>query len=211
MKFTKKNLINFPLKLFLIHNTHLGHNIKKRNPLNNTNILGIRKKNDIFNTEKTLYSINQTLPIIIDTIANKGKILIISHNKSLIPIVQTELNKFEIPIIIGQWIYGTLTNFNHIQLKTDNKTYTQHADKLTRLPDLIILLNQQENNNYILNEINKLKIPTIALTDSNIAPTNSMYPIPFNDDSLSALTLYIHILTKTLNSGFKKHILSLKK
>ena len=55
---------------------------------------------------------------------------------------------------------------------------------MTEQPALVIVTDANEDKNAV-REANVLNIPVIALTDSNVDPTNIDYVIPMNDDSIS--------------------------
>jgi small subunit ribosomal protein S2 len=52
-----------------------------------------------------------------------------------------------------------------------------------------------------IKEAKKLKIPIVALVDTNANPTLVEYPIPSNDDSIKTITLFTTYLESAINSG----------
>ena len=52
-----------------------------------------------------------------------------------------------------------------------------------------------------LAEARKLKIPIIAITDSNINPDKIDYPIPANDDALKSISLITKVIADAIISG----------
>ena len=50
----------------------------------------------------------------------------------------------------------------------------------------------------------KLKIPIVAILDSNSDPTGINYPIPGNDDARRSIELYCELLKDTINDAKKK-------
>lgn len=70
------------------------------------------------------------------------------------------------------------TCFQGLIKKNQNQSFLAFHEK----PDLIFLLNPNENHNVIL-EANKLHIPVIALTESNTNLQGINYPIPVNNYS----------------------------
>ena len=70
--------------------------------------------------------------------------------------------------------------FSRINEKANNKTILAFYEK----PDLIFLVNPNENQNIIL-EANKLHIPIIAFTESNTNLKGITYPIPLNIYSMN--------------------------
>ena len=48
---------------------------------------------------------------------------------------------------------------------------------------------------------NKLKIPVVAIVDTNANPENIDYVIPGNDDALRSISLYKKYFTETINDA----------
>lgn len=115
-----------------------------------------------------------------------------------------------------RWIPGTITNFTEVikqiageqELEIDlgdapTGRKLNINDKSLIKPDLVILLNPIDNRNCI-QECIKLRIPTIALCDTNMEPSLVTYPIPCNDDSTRASSLIVGALSRAAESGVRK-------
>ena len=88
------------------------------------------------------------------------------------------------------------TCFEGLIRKEHNKTILAFYEK----PDLIFLVNPNENQNIIL-EANKLHIPIIAFTESNTNLKGITYPIPLNTYSMNFVYYCLKKLIKiSLNS-----------
>ena len=75
--------------------------------------------------------------------------------------------------------------------------------KMKGIPDLIFII----DTNYekiAIKEAAKLKIPIIAVLDTNSDPTGIDYPIPGNDDARRAINLYCDLLKQTILSAQKE-------
>jgi len=55
-----------------------------------------------------------------------------------------------------------------------------------------------------LNEANKLKLPVVALVDTNADPTHVRYPIPCNDDAIKTLELMADYFEAAVTTGKAK-------
>jgi len=66
--------------------------------------------------------------------------------------------------------------------------------KIKKLPDLLIVIDIKKNKNAIL-EANKLKIPVVAIVDTNDVIKNIDFPIPGNDDSFKSINFFITKIT----------------
>lgn len=78
---------------------------------------------------------------------------------------------------------------------------------VTRLPDLCIFLNTQNNileMHTAVKDSAKMSIPTIGIVDTNCNPNLITYPVPGNDDSPSAIELYCKLFKSAILLGKAK-------
>ena len=132
------------------------------------------------------------------------------------------------PFVVERWLGGTFTNFKIISERTrflrdgeekmktgeygkytkfEQMKIAEELDRLetkmggikhmTKLPAAIFVTGVIEDNLAIQEACNK-KIPIIALVDTNVDPSQIDYPIPSNEDAVSALRLMISYVTKAV-------------
>ncbi len=53
----------------------------------------------------------------------------------------------------------------------------------------------------MVKEANKLKIPVVAIVDTNADPDGVLYPIPGNDDAIKSLTYLINKVKSAIIEG----------
>lgn len=70
--------------------------------------------------------------------------------------------------------------------------------EMPKVPDIVIIVGQNRER-IAVHECLKLKIPTIAIVDTNCDPTLADFIIPGNDDSLSSVSFLLKELTKSIN------------
>ena len=73
---------------------------------------------------------------------------------------------------------------------------------MTEQPAAVVVVDAIEDKNAI-KEANVLKIPVIAITDSNVDPSSIDYIIPANDDSIKATKLILSYVTEAIKEGKK--------
>jgi len=139
--------------------------------------------------------------------------------------------ELHLPGVWEEWVGGTFTNFremakrikyfNDMEAKQASgelekytkkerhefsKTYAKMRKKweglkaLKKLPDVVILSNIYENA-LALKEARSMRIPVIAITDSNTDPLLADYPIPANDDAVTSLTFVLNKIKEAILSG----------
>ena len=73
---------------------------------------------------------------------------------------------------------------------------------MTEQPAAVIVVDADEDMNAI-REANGLHIPVIALTDTNVDPSNIDYVIPCNDDAIKATKLMLDYFVEAVKEGKK--------
>ena len=59
------------------------------------------------------------------------------------------------------------------------------------------------SNKDLLNNVKKLRIPIIAVLDTNSDPTGIDFPVPGNDDARRSINLYCDLLKNTIKDAEK--------
>merc|ERR1711991_789057 len=165
-----------------------------------------------------------------------GKVLIVSTKRQAseqVSELAKETNQFYVNY---RWLGGMLTNWNTIQnsikrfkklnteLSKDDTGFTKkeilkfgkERDKLQRslggisemkkIPDLIFIIDTNIES-LAVQEAKKLKIPIIAILDTNSDPTDIDFPIPGNDDARRSINLYCELIKQTIADA-EKHIVN---
>lgn len=76
-----------------------------------------------------------------------------------------------------------------------------------RLPDMCIFFHTHDKMNEPhagLNEASKMLIPTVAICDTDIDPSQITFPIPGNDDSMTSVQLYVRLFKEAIMRGKNK-------
>jgi small subunit ribosomal protein S2 len=75
--------------------------------------------------------------------------------------------------------------------------------ELNARPGVVVIFDIVSDVNA-LREANKLKLPVVALVDTNADPTNVTHPIPCNDDAIKALQLMADYFQAAVETGKAK-------
>lgn len=73
------------------------------------------------------------------------------------------------------------------------------------LPDIIFVIDTNKEA-IAVQEANKLKIPVVAILDSNSSPEGIAYPIPGNDDAMRAIHLYCNLVSAAVLDGIQAEL-----
>ncbi|MCV3754231.1 30S ribosomal protein S2 [Ureaplasma zalophigenitalium] len=151
-----------------------------------------------------------------------------TRGKIVKDIVQAEAERTDSFYVTQRWLGGTLTNFNNInnsirkynrnlsRIENDDiSKYTKkeqleiqkETDKLAKfyggiknmraLPDVIVIVDPVNDINAV-REARKLKIPVIALANTNADPTLIDYIIPINNYAIKSIALILGVLADAI-------------
>jgi small subunit ribosomal protein S2 len=70
------------------------------------------------------------------------------------------------------------------------------------LPDILFVIDTNKEA-IAVQEANKLRIPVVAILDSNSSPDGIAYPIPGNDDAMRAIHLYSDLVAQSVLDGLQ--------
>jgi small subunit ribosomal protein S2 len=140
------------------------------------------------------------------------------------------------PFCVNRWMGGTLTNYETVsnsiakykkflRMEEDGSLDKMHGKESAAIKrqmarmhrDFEGLLNLQGipgalfvidsfNEEIAVAEANRLKIPVIALVDSNSDPSVLSHPIPGNDDSTKSIRIIIDVILDAIQSGASKRV-----
>ena len=211
---------------------HLGHKTLRWNPKMKQYIFGEKNSIHIIDLTQTIDFLKNALVKVHKTVSSGGKVLIVSTKKQASEQV-SELAKETGQFFVNyRWLGGMLTNWNTIQnsikrlkklseqLSKENIGFTKkeilkfgkEKEKLNRslggisemkkTPDLIFIIDTNIESLAVA-EAKKLKIPIIAVLDTNSDPSGIEFPIPGNDDARRSINLYCELLKETIKDAEK--------
>ena len=221
------NVPSITIKELLEAGVHLGHKTFRWNPKMQKFIFGSKDSIHIIDLVKTLEMTNKALHEVHKCIASGGKILLVSTKKQAsetIAVLAKDTSQF---YVNHRWLGGMLTNWKTISnsikrykkisedIKKEDTGFTKkeilkmgvQKDKLERSLGGIAEMKQVPNMIFIIDtniealavaEAKKLKIPIVAIVDTNSDPTDINYPIPGNDDARRSINLYCDLIKETI-------------
>ena len=226
------NVPKVDIKQLLEAGVHLGHKTLRWNPKMKKYIFGEKNSIHIIDLTQTVEFLKNALVQVHKTIANGGKLLIVSTKKQASEQVSELAKETNQYFVNYRWLGGMLTNWNTIQnsikrlkkldeqLSKENIGFTKkeilkfgkEKEKLNRslggisnmkkTPDLIFIIDTNMEALAVA-EAKKLSIPIIAVLDTNSDPTGIDYPVPGNDDARRSINLYCELLKGTIKDAEK--------
>lgn len=221
------------LKEMAAHAVHYGHPTFKWNPKMKPYIFGNRFGIHIFDLHKTAACLQEALGFLSESAQRGKQILFVGTKQQCRKILQDIKTETGMPIVTDKWIPGLLTNFKTIKgridyfkkIKDDDSkgnlgkyTKKEQVKLRKKIQDLSISLSGVENMTSVpdvifvtdivrdiisVKEAKRLRIPVVAIVDSNADPDLADYVIPANDDAIKSLN-YILAMVKEAVGGNKK-------
>ena len=223
---------NLTIQQLLEAGVHLGHKTLRWNPKMKQYIFGEKNSIHIIDLTQTVEFLKNALVQVHKTISSGGKVLVVSTKKQASEQVSDLAKETGQFFVNYRWLGGMLTNWNTIQnsikrlkkldeqLSKENIGFTKkeilkfgkEKEKLQRslggisemkkTPDLIFIIDTNMESLAVA-EAKKLKIPIIAILDTNSDPTGIDFPIPGNDDARRSINLYCELLKNTIKDAEK--------
>ncbi len=219
------------MKQLLDAGVHFGHQTRRWNPKMQRFIYGERNGIYIIDLQQTLQRITTAYEFVRDLVADGGTILFVGTKKQTQDPVAIHASACGMPHVNERWLGGMLTNFATISArvrkmqeyermkeagdfaampKKEALILSRELEKLqrnlggirgvTRLPDAVFIIDTKKEH-IAVTEANKLKLPIVAVVDTNCDPDVIQYVIPGNDDAIRAGTLMCRVISEAVQEG----------
>lgn len=228
--------VNNMMKQLLEAGVHFGHQTKRWNPKMSKYIFGEKNNIYIIDLQKTIECLTRACNFLREQAALGGEILFVGTKKQAQQIIKEEATRCNMYYVHERWLGGTLTNFQTIRksvnrlveietMKNDGTfesltkkevaKLTKELNKLTnnlegirnmeRLPKVVYIVDTKTEETAV-REANRLKIPIVALLDTNCDPDNIDYPIPGNDDAIRSIRIITSMITEAILEGRRRFV-----
>ena len=188
------------MRTLLETGVHFGHRTNKWNPKMDEFIFTQRNGIHIIDLQITLKNLNSFHDMIANMVAGGGSVLFVGTKRQAQEIIQREAVRCGMPYVNYRWLGGTLTNWKTIRSRIDTlKQLEQRRDagefdrltkkeglvlerkiaklqlrlggirEMQRTPELLIVVDAEREYTAV-KEANILKIPVLALVDTNANP-----------------------------------------
>ncbi|MFZ0214734.1 MAG: 30S ribosomal protein S2 [Candidatus Dormiibacterota bacterium] len=207
------------LKQLLEAGVHFGHQTSRWNPRMRQYIFTARNGIHIIDLQKTVRLLDDALAFTRDVASNGRPVLFVGTKKQAQETIQTEAARSGMFFVNRRWMGGMLTNFSTVKKrierlqelrklrdsgyleqlpKKEAKKLQDELDRLMyhfdgiadmrRLPGAVYVVDPRKEH-IAVTEANRLKIPVVAITDTNCDPDTIQHVIPGNDDAIRAVKL----------------------
>ncbi len=227
------SLPDFTMRQLLEAGAHFGHQSHRWNPKMAPYIYGARNSIHIIDLAQTVPLLHQALKAVSDSVAKGGRVLFVGTKRQAADEVAEAAKRCAQYYVNSRWLGGTLTNWKTISAsitrlrkideqlaegakgltKKERLMLTREKDKLEKAlggikdmggtPDLVFVIDTNKEA-LAIKEANRLKIPVIAILDTNSDPDGVAHPIPANDDASRAIQLYCDLVARAAIDGISR-------
>jgi len=228
-------LPDYSMRQLLEAGVHFGHHTRRWNPKMQPYIFGVRNGIHIIDLEQTVPLLRQGMEAVREVVAGGGRVLFVGTKRQAQDAIADAAKRCGQYFVNYRWLGGMLTNFKTISqsikrlreveeritaeqsglTKRELLELTRHRDKLERalggikemggLPDILFVIDTNKED-IAVREANTLRIPVVAILDSNSSPDGIAYPIPGNDDAMRAIHFYCDLVSGAVLDGLQAEL-----
>ena len=209
---------------------HFGHQTKRWNPRMKPFIFEKRNAIYIINLDETVRQLQQATDFLAATASRGGKVLFVGCKKQAQEAIREAAEACGQFYVNQRWLGGTLTNLQTIRKSVGRLHYIEALESqpefskmgkqeiaavkregeklkknlagirtMDKLPDAIIIIDTMREEIAVA-EARRLRIPIVAIVDTNANPELIDYPIAGNDDAIRAIRIVLQKLVDAVVS-----------
>jgi len=227
----KETLAPLDLRSLFVAGVHFGHPSKRWNPKMAEYIFGKRSRAHIIDLSKTVTSLKAAKEFVEKIIGQGGECLMVGTKAQAQGAIKEQAGKAGAMYINQRWLGGMMTNFQTIQPRIERLVFLEDAfakgtvvsqtkreslmlsheverlnkffggiKEMVKLPQVLFIVDI-EKEKLAVAEARRLKIPIVAIVDTNCDPTEVDFAIPGNDDSVRSITLIAQHIAEAISNG----------
>lgn len=224
-------LPEFSMRQLLEAGVHFGHQTHRWNPKMAPYIFGARSNIHIMDLSQTVPLLHQALVQAREVAAKGGRVLFVGTKRAASEPIANSAKRCAQYYVNHRWLGGMLTNWKTVSgsikrlrdlegimensaqsglTKKEILNLTREQEKLDKAlggikdmggkPDLMFVIDTNKES-IAIKEARRLKIPVIAILDTNCDPSAADFPIPGNDDASRAIQLYCDLIADAVLDG----------
>jgi len=224
-------MISIGVKELLDAGVHFGHQTKRWNPKMKPFIFDARNGIHIIDLSKTLTQLEAACNYLAATVSKGSKVLFVGTKKQAQTAIKETAKASGQFYVTERWLGGTLTNFATIKrsiarlkeiekmeadgtinnyVKQEQSVIRREAARLTKffegiqamdkLPGAMFVVDIKREHNAVA-EARRLKMPVVAMVDTNCDPDLVDYPIAGNDDAIRSVRLILALIGQTVTQA----------
>ncbi len=226
-------MVNNLIKELVEAGVHYGHQTKKWHPKMKPYLMKDKAGIYIINLEETVRLLDSATDFFSDQVGKGKKILFVGCKHQAQEAVKEAAEATGQFYVNHRWLGGTMTNLATIRKSVERLSYLENIEKqpeyksmskkelaslnrertklfrnlngirkMEKAPDALVIVDSAKESIAVA-EAKRLKIPVIALVDTNADPTNIEYPIPANDDGMRSIRIILQNIVDSVTPAKK--------
>jgi small subunit ribosomal protein S2 len=226
-----KFVISIGIKELLDAGVHFGHQTKRWNPKMKPYIFDARNGIHIIDLSKTLHQLEAACNFLSSTVSKGNKVLFVGTKKQAQQAVKETAKEAGQFYVTERWLGGTLTNFATIKrsigrlkqiekmeadgtinqyVKQEQSVIRREAARLVKFfdgirsmekpPGAMFVVDIKREHNAVA-EARRLKIPVVAIVDTNCDPDLIDFAIAGNDDAIRSVRVILATIGQTITQA----------
>ncbi len=214
---------------------HFGHRTSRWNPKMEPFIFKRRNLIHIIDLRETLRGLILGRKLAAAVAARGQDVMFVGTKKQAQGPVEQEAGRCGMPYVAQRWPGGLLTNYSTIRQRLDRLNELEEMEKsgsiqlhskkmvstlrrekkkimrnlggvrnMQRVPGLLVVVDPAEEH-IALREAQKLRVPVVALTDTDGNPDQVDVVVPGNDDSIGAIEIFLATMADAVLSARASH------
>jgi len=206
---------------------HLGHKDNRVHPKSRKYIYSVENGVSIIDLTKTAPMLESAKKFIISLAKENKTILAVATKRISTELLTEMCRDNDVPFVSLKWPAGLLTNFDMLSknikkmetMRTELKNgdwskFVKHEQvklqkelnklekfygpfgTLNKLPSALFIIDIKKEKNAVKEAV-EMKIPVVAVVDTNVDPDMIEHPIPGNDDSLTSIQYFAKEIIET--------------
>jgi small subunit ribosomal protein S2 len=224
-------VISIGVKELLDAGVHFGHQTKRWNPKMKPFIFEARNGIHIIDLTKTINQLEAACDFLAASVRKGGKVLLVGTKKQAQTAIKETATASGQFYVTQRWLGGTLTNFATIKrslarlkeiekmeadgtitnyVKQEQSMIRREAARLVKffegiqtmdkMPGAMFVVDIKREHNAVA-EARRLKIPIVAMVDTNCDPDLVDYPIAANDDAIRSVRLILATIAQAVTQA----------
>lgn len=210
---------------------HFGHQTRRWDPKMRPYIFGERNGIHIIDLRQTLEQIEKAHAFVKDATAKGGRVMFVGTKKQAQASISEAALGSHMPYVNHRWLGGMLTNFQTINKRIRYMVELEQMDStgemealpkkerlklrremaklqtvlggvrdMERVPQAVFVIDVKTEHIAVA-EASRLKVPLIAVVDTNCDPSSVDLVIPGNDDAIRSAQLMTSIIADAADQG----------
>jgi len=232
---TNEAKIAVGVKELLEAGVHFGHQTRRWNPKMRPFIFDARNGIHIIDLSKTLAQLETACDFLYETVRKGGSVLFVGTKKQAQEAVKEAAKACGQFFVTERWLGGTLTNFATIsnsikrmkqiekmdadgtlagygkqeqsKIRREHSRLFKYLDGIRdmhRHPAALFVVDVRREHNAVAEAV-RMKIPIVAIVDTNCDPDPITYPIAGNDDAIRSVRLILNTVVATIAKARTEH------